>query len=145
MNNYKLYIHTTPENKVYVGITCNDVEKRWKNGHGYKNQTIFFNAIIKYGWNNISHTILFENLDKKDAEKLEKKMIKKYKSDNPKYGYNYYRQHISKENKENILTIKNSEEKRELWKKRVSDSLKKYYKNKILIISNLQKYSLFIF
>ena len=32
MNNFKIYIHLFPNNKIYVGITKQQVENRWKNG-----------------------------------------------------------------------------------------------------------------
>ena len=31
-NNYKVYVHEFPDGKVYVGLTCQDVERRWNNG-----------------------------------------------------------------------------------------------------------------
>ncbi|AAV30164.1 putative truncated GIY-YIG endonuclease [Lactobacillus phage LL-Ku] len=43
--NYKVYKHTTPNNKVYIGITKLDVNKRWKNGNGYKHNQYFTRAI----------------------------------------------------------------------------------------------------
>ena len=47
-----MYKHTTPNGKVYIGITSQLSEKRWLSGHGYKG-TYFGNAIKKYGWKNI--------------------------------------------------------------------------------------------
>lgn len=84
---FSVYLHITPNNKRYVGITSRCVNERWENGSGYKNQ-IFYRAIKKYGWDNIEHIILFENLTKDEAEKKEKELIKKYNSNNPKFGYN---------------------------------------------------------
>lgn len=63
-------------------------EKRWKNGKGYKNNILFYRAIKKYGWNNIQHIILFENLTKKEVCQKEIELISFYKSNNAKYGYN---------------------------------------------------------
>ena len=38
---YSVYKHTNKENKkVYIGITSRQVEQRWANGHGYKNNLI---------------------------------------------------------------------------------------------------------
>lgn len=88
MNNYTVYKHTTPAKKVYIGITSNDVERRWQGGRNYKNNKYFTNAIKKYGWNNIKHEILFTDLFKEEAESKEIELIKKYKSNNIKYGYN---------------------------------------------------------
>lgn len=45
-NNYIVYKHTSPSDKVYIGITKFDPKYRWlNNGRRYRNQTIFFNAI----------------------------------------------------------------------------------------------------
>lgn len=49
---------------------------------------MFFNAINKYGWDNIKHEVLFENLTKEQAEQKEIELIAIYKSNNKKYGYN---------------------------------------------------------
>ena len=88
MNNYIVYKHTTPSQKVYIGITCQEPQKRWKYGKGYELCTAFNRAIQKYGWENIDHTILFEGLSKEEACELEQQLISKYKSTNPQYGYN---------------------------------------------------------
>lgn len=86
---YCVYKHTSPSEKIYIGITCQKPEYRWKrNGVGYKSQTYFYRAIQKYGWDNFKHEILFENLTKKDAEKKERELITYYKSYDNKFGYN---------------------------------------------------------
>lgn len=87
-NNYIVYKHTTPSNKIYIGITSCGVERRWQKGKNYKHNKYFTNAINKHGWDNIKHEILFENLSKEEAEQKEIELIKKYKSNNIKYGYN---------------------------------------------------------
>ena len=85
---YTVYIHRTPNDKYYVGITKQTVEGRWKNSLGYQTQTLFWRAIQKYGWDNIEHIIVAEKLTRDDACKLEIELIAKYQSNNPKYGYN---------------------------------------------------------
>lgn len=87
-NNYKVYIHTCPNKKVYIGITSQKPNKRWKNGLGYKNNKYFFNAILKYGWDNINHEILFSNLTKEKAQEKEMLLITEYKSNQREFGYN---------------------------------------------------------
>lgn len=77
---YVLYKHTSPSGKVYIGITSKKVNKRWQNGTGYKPCTAFYRAIMKYGWDNIKHEILFVNLSKEMAEHLEILLIKYFKS-----------------------------------------------------------------
>lgn len=85
---FTVYKHTTPNNKCYIGITGQkNYLKRWQKGFGYKGQ-VFFYAIEKYGWDNIKHEIIAEDLTEKEAQQLEIELIGKYKSNDPKYGYN---------------------------------------------------------
>ena len=112
---YYLYKHTTPNGKIYIGITRQELRLRWANGHGYKHCKHFFNAILKYGWDNIQHEVLFENLSRKEAETLEIEYIKKYKSDNRQCGYNMcsggFTPEISDETRLNMSTIKSGNNK----------------------------------
>ena len=85
---YKVYEHICPNGKKYIGITCQELKKRWDCGHGYKNNEYFFRAIKKYGWGNIQHISLYEGLTKEEAEQKEIELIAKNKSNNYKYGYN---------------------------------------------------------
>ena len=87
-NNYKVYMHTSPSGKVYVGITKLKTSQRWRNGEGYKNNIHFYSAIQNYGWDNFAHEILFENLSKKEAEKIEIDLISIYKANDKNFGYN---------------------------------------------------------
>ena len=92
---WKVYLHTVPKeisgydwDKYYVGITKMKSTHRWgRNGNGYKTQ-VFHRAIEKYGWDNIKHEVLFENLTQKEANKKEMELIEKLDSRNPKHGYN---------------------------------------------------------
>ena len=85
---YCVYKHTSPSEKVYIGITCQKPEKRWNNGNGYKHNEYFWRAIQKYGWDNFEHEILFSDLSKEEAQVKEKNLINKYKSNIPEFGYN---------------------------------------------------------
>lgn len=87
---YCVYKHTTPSGKVYIGQTKQKPEKRWQNGKGYAYGTndYFYNAIKKYGWENIEHKILRSGLTKDEAEKLEIEFIAKYKTTSREFGYN---------------------------------------------------------
>ena len=85
---YTVYKHTSPNNKVYIGITLQKPKERFKNGKGYNHNLHFNNAIQKYGWENINHEILYMNLSKEEAEQKEIELISKYKSNERKYGYN---------------------------------------------------------
>ena len=60
---------------------------RWANGLGYATQ-FFGKAVQKYGWDNISHDVLFEGLSLEEANAKEIEMIKKYDTHNPENGYN---------------------------------------------------------
>ena len=109
---YFVYMHKLPNGKVYIGITGKeDPKDRWHNGCGYKNNKRFFNAIIKYGWDNIDHLILAEGLSLEDAEKMEVELIRIYDSSNPLKGY-----HIAKGGKSNS-GFKHSEETKEKIRK----------------------------
>lgn len=93
-NRWTVYVHIVPKeisgyewDKYYVGITGQSVSRRWNNGVGYKGQ-VFYRAVLKYGWNNILHQIVAENLTKNEAENFEKTLIKLLKSNDNTYGYN---------------------------------------------------------
>ncbi len=85
---YSVYKHTCPNGKVYIGITSQEPKHRWNNGNGYRENEYFFRAIKKYGWNNIKHEILFENLSESDAELKEIELISQYNSQDRSCGYN---------------------------------------------------------
>lgn len=90
MNNFSVYAHISPNNKVYIGVTkSKNPENRWgKNGNGYKTQRLFWRAIQKYGWDNFKHVIIVTGLSEKLAYLIEIELIKKFQSNNDKYGYN---------------------------------------------------------
>lgn len=85
---YKVYIHEFPNGKVYVGITCCPLNNRWRKGEGYCQQPYVYNAIKKYGWNNIIHDVLEIDLTMEEAWGAERSWITYYESDNSQYGYN---------------------------------------------------------
>ena len=87
-NKYCVYKHTAPNGKVYIGITCQNPLRRWNNGKGYAENSYFSNAIVKYGWDNIKHEILFDNLTKEEACQKEIDLIAEHKSNIADYGYN---------------------------------------------------------
>lgn len=89
-----VYEHLFLNGKRYIGITCKKPNERWENGSGYNkdNQSAVYNAIKKYGWNNIQHNILFSNLTKEEAQQKEIELIAFYKTNCRRYkdanGYN---------------------------------------------------------
>lgn len=109
---YSVYIHISPSNKIYIGITCQEPRKRWRNGHGYIDNDYFTRAIRKYGWENFQHEILYENLTKDEAEFIEVELINYYNADMREYGYNI--------KKGGSTSGKHSEE----TKRKISESLK---------------------
>ena len=48
-----VYKHIFPNGAIYIGRTSMSPEDRWLNGWGYKQNPLAFNAILKYGWDNI--------------------------------------------------------------------------------------------
>ena len=84
-----VYIHTSPSNKKYVGITSQKPpEKRWDEGRGYLHNAHFSSAIKKYGWDNFKHEIIAKNLTASEAEEMERNLIQEYNTTDQKCGYN---------------------------------------------------------
>lgn len=53
---------------------------------GYISSPYFFGAIVKYGWINIQHEILFSDLEEEEAKETEKRLIRIYKEQNVSYN-----------------------------------------------------------
>ena len=77
---FYVYKHICPNLKYYFGITSQNPKYRWANGNGYKECPLFWNAIQKYGWDNIKHEILYTGLTEQEAKDMERKLIAEYKS-----------------------------------------------------------------
>lgn len=89
MREYKIYCHVFPNGKRYFGQTKRTLEERFgKNGINYKDSPFLWNAIQKYGWENISHILIKDNLTKEEANKYEMAYIKSYKTYDKNHGYN---------------------------------------------------------
>lgn len=86
---YVVYAHTNKLNgKKYIGMT-NNVKRRWRQkGSEYKSATKFYEAILKYGWDNFTHEILERDLSESDARKREIYYIALYDTQNELKGYN---------------------------------------------------------
>ena len=80
---YSVYLHKCPDGMVYVGMSKNP-KRRWQNGRGYMN-TPFYDAVEKWGWWNIEHKIVKDNLDRDKAKQLESNLIY---ATNPKMSFN---------------------------------------------------------
>ena len=106
---YIVYKHTCPNGKVYIGITSNYARRCVPSN--YKHNIRWTRAINKYGWKDIKHEILFENLTKEEACQKEIELIALHKSTDQRFGYNVnlggnipfsYGKHLSKTHKQNI-------------------------------------------
>lgn len=86
--NYYVYLHESPSEKVYVGITRTSLRKRWQKGKGYLtgSQPLFEKAIRKYGWDNFRHKIVLEGVSIREAKYTEKYLIRWYKLHNKSYN-----------------------------------------------------------
>lgn len=87
-NNFCVYIHISPSNKKYIGITSRNPLIRWNGGNGYKKNEHFYRAILKYGWENFQHLIIADKLTKEEACALEIDLIKKFNTQDYSFGYN---------------------------------------------------------
>lgn len=87
---WKVYVHTNKINgKRYVGVTSKaKPEHRWNSGRGYKENSHFYSAVEKYGWDQFEHTILFDNLTEDEAKDTEKRLISEWNTQDPSHGYN---------------------------------------------------------
>lgn len=84
---YYIYIHTCPNHITYVGMSQRP-EQRWNNGEGYKDNKNFYNAIRKYGWDNIKHEIVAETNYKWIAQKIERTLITEFKKKKKSFNEN---------------------------------------------------------
>lgn len=61
---------------------------RWDGGLGYARQKRMFSAIVKFGWDKVRHYILFDGLEKGEAELIEAALIREWKTTMRGKGYN---------------------------------------------------------
>lgn len=103
-----VYKHISPSGKIYIGITSKkNPNDRWNNGKNYIACKHFYNAIIKYGWDNCEHIVLAKNLSEEQAKTMEKELIKKYKELNLSYnitdgGDGHSVEHLSESHKKKL-------------------------------------------
>lgn len=87
---YKVYIHTFPNGKRYIGLCKGSEKKRWGiGGKKYANHPIMNAAIQKYGWDNIQHEVVATGLTQQEAMKMEETLIAQYKTFPPSLGFGY--------------------------------------------------------
>lgn len=85
---YSVYMLTSPSGKRYIGITSQDVSRRWENGRGYAHNAYLTQAICKYGWDVFEKVVISNNLSKADAEKMEREYIARFNTTDRLKGYN---------------------------------------------------------
>lgn len=86
---FVVYMHTSPTGKRYIGTTYRKPKYRWGiNGKNYSNNQYFWRAIQKHGWENFKHEILYSELSQKEACRIERELIAKYKTCDRHFGYN---------------------------------------------------------
>ena len=134
---YCVYCHTSPSGKVYIGMTGQRLERRWrKNGEGYKHCVYFWRAIQKYGWKNFKHEVLFDNLTANEACRVERLLIALFDTQNEEVGYNIgsggdtpmLGQHLSEEHKQKIsksMIGKNAGENNYWYGKHLPEEIRK--------------------
>lgn len=88
---YTVYKHTGPTGKVYIGITRQKPETRWRNGEGYRHCPHFYAAIKRHGWAAFHHELLAEGLTRSEAEQMEVHLIERHRATDPRHGYNIER------------------------------------------------------
>lgn len=120
MDGFVVYKHTSPSGKVYIGITNQKPERRWRpDGSGYRQSTHFYRAIKKYGWDSFIHEILYKGLSKEDALRIEKELIQEYKSYENGYNsslggdYGGYTEDVKKKISDAVSDLWKSEEYRQ--------------------------------
>jgi group I intron endonuclease len=90
MKNIVYKITNTINNKVYIGITQQELKVRWQQHKCNSNRKTYhlYNAIKKYGFSNFKIQVLFEAKDKEEMFLKEVELISKHKSNDRNYGYN---------------------------------------------------------
>lgn len=76
--------------KIYIGLTTETVEKRWKNHikASKKCDRHLYNSMRKYGVENFKIEIIDETNDLEKLGELERKYISEYNSTDQSIGYN---------------------------------------------------------
>ena len=123
---YIVYLHRNKINgKCYVGQTHLKPSERWgSKGQGYKKQEYFYNAILKYGWDNFEHIILEDNIEKDLIDEREQYWGEYYNSLAPN-GYNLYLGSYFKRQNSISLNKQRSEITKQNWEN-------EEYRNKVI-------------
>lgn len=134
---YCVYIHISPSNKAYIGITRKRPQARWDNGNGYNKQPYFYNAIKKYGWDNFEHIIWADKLTENEAKEWEVRLIALFETINSDIGYNCQQGgetgnlglHMSEDAKTKISNANKGRHPSDEARSKMSESQKKRWNN----------------
>lgn len=85
---YLVYKHTSPCGRSYIGRTSNYSERNRRHKNAGSGCVEFKYAINKYGWENFSHKVLFDNLTFVEAQALEEWCINVTHRTLYPHGYN---------------------------------------------------------
>lgn len=88
MNTYTVYQLVSPDGKSYIGATRQALKRRWRAGHGYKNNPSLWADIQKHGWHDFLRIIHGFDLSAEEAHAMEIDLIREYRTTEPEYGYN---------------------------------------------------------
>ena len=94
-SSYSVYKITSPEGKVYIGSSCRkDLKSRYRYGHGYRHNVLFWGDIQRFGWRRFTTEVLEQGLSAEDAKFREEYYIRIHDSCNPQKGYNKARSSV---------------------------------------------------
>ena len=125
--NWCVYKHTLKnDGRIYIGQT-NNIKTRWKPS-AYKSCPVFYAAILKYGWENFEHEILYSNLTLAEANEKEEELIAKYDSINNGFNLNSggLNHLASQSTKDKMSQTRKGIPKSEEHKKAISEALKSH-------------------
>lgn len=90
MKEYIVYCYTNRvTGKKYIGATSKSLEVRaGKNGEQYRGSSLFYSAILKYGWDMFDREVLLSGLTQEQAAVEEARLIYTYQTRDPNFGYN---------------------------------------------------------
>lgn len=133
-----IYKYTSPSNKVYVGKTTNEKQRKLRHQCDKKERCVALQrAFAKYGYDSFTYEVI-EIVEDNDISvvndklsQLEQYYIAEYKSNNPQYGYNLTKggegmsgYHHSKESRQKMREAKLGRTLPEEHKKKIMQSAK---------------------
>lgn len=87
VNKFVVYLLEFPNGKKYCGYSSN-IKRRWHGPSEYKECPLVYNAILKYGWNNINKKVICSFNSKEEALKTQALFIDYYDLLDHSKGYN---------------------------------------------------------